>query len=185
MKNIKVCIVLCLFLNVLQLMAQDSIKVAPPLDKTTIGIGMGLDYGGVGVNFLTYPGKRLGLFMGGGYAIAAFGINAGIKYRFIANKPTSKMNPYILAIYGYNAAIAVLKATQYNKLFYGPSIGFGLDFRPNYQKRGYWTLAILVPFRGSEVDTYMDDLKTQHGVEFKNSLTPIMMSFGYRLIVGK
>jgi hypothetical protein len=61
-------------------------------------------------------------------------------------------------------------------------MGLGLDFRPNYRKREYWTVALIIPFRSSEVEDFMDDLKSNHNIEFKNSLTPVMFSFGYKFI---
>lgn len=184
MKNITICIMLCLFFLTIQVNAQDSISVVSQPDRTNIGIGAGGDFGGFGANLLIYPSKNLGFFVGGGYALAGLGVNAGAKFRFISNKPTSKVNPYIIAMYGYNAAIAVANATQFSKLFYGPSLGFGIDYRLNPYKRGYWSMAILIPFRSSEVDSYMDDLKMNHGIEFKNELLPITFSIGYRFILN-
>ncbi|HEY4786842.1 MAG TPA: hypothetical protein VIH57_12375 [Bacteroidales bacterium] len=146
----------------------------------TLGIGLGMDYGGVGGNILLYPQHNFGIFGGVGYAIAGVGFNAGAKIRFISENSTAKLQPYALAMYGYNAAIAVTDASQYNKLFYGPTLGFGLDFNPNSAKGGYFTLAILVPIRSNDVDKYIDDLKNNHGVEFKNDLLPIGISIGYR-----
>ncbi len=86
-------------------------------------------------------------------------------------------------MYGYNAAIAVSNATEYNKLFYGPTFGFGIDYRSSKESIGYWSFAILVPIRSSDVDNYIDDLKTNHGATFSSSLSPIGISLGYRFIL--
>jgi hypothetical protein len=164
--------------------AQESTPVTKEIDKTTLGMGVGLDFGGFGANFLIYPVRNFGLFAGAGYALAGFGSNAGAKIRLISDKPESKLSPYAIAMYGYNAAIAVSNAKEYNKLFYGPSIGIGLDYRSRPEKKGYWSIALLLPFRSSEVDTYMDDLKQNHGVTFSNGLFPVGVSFGYRFILN-
>jgi len=86
-------------------------------------------------------------------------------------------------MYGYNAAIKETNASQYNKLFYGPSFGIGMDYHSKRMKKGYWSFALLVPIRSSAVVEYMDDLENNHGIEFQNGLLPIAFSFGYRFIL--
>jgi outer membrane protein W len=105
----------------------------------------------------------------------------GVKYRFYKEEKT--LHPYITAMYGYNTAIFVSNATSYNKLFYGPSFGAGLDFRSAATKNGYLSLAVLIPVRGQDAFDYINDLKNHHHVEFKNELIPIGLSFGYRFIL--
>jgi hypothetical protein len=173
-----------LFFFITRSNAQDNFSASSNIDKTTVGIGMGLDFGGFGANLLIYPHKNIGLFAGGGYAIAGFGFNAGIKIRLVSDNPDKKVTPYALVMYGYNAAIAVSNAAQYNKLFYGPTAGIGIDYRSNPDSRGYWSFALLIPIRSSEVDSYIDDLKENRGVEFKNDLLPIGISIGYRIIIN-
>lgn len=153
-------------------------------DMSSFGIGFGLDYGGIGGNLLYYPQRNVGLFLGVGYAFAGFGYNLGMKLRLIGEKHSSPATAYLIGMYGYNAAIAVSNADQFNKLFYGPSIGFGLDYKSNPSKLSYWTFSLLFPIRGSEVDDYITDLKNNHGVEFKNDLLPIAISVGYRFILN-
>jgi hypothetical protein len=192
MKKGSAYLLLCLSLIAFQVNAQDNfyksvqqdtIPALAPVDKLTIGVGVGQDFGGVGAGLLFYPVKSVGLFAGAGYAIAGFGFNAGAKVRFISKKPSSKLTPYALAMYGYNAAIAVSGASEYNKLFYGPTFGAGLDFHFRPAKRGYWSLALLIPIRSSEVDDYMNDLEQNHGVQFTMGLFPVGFSFGYRFIL--
>jgi len=192
MKKGKAYLLLVLFLIAVQINAQDnfykaiqqdSISAQVRTDKLTLGIGLGQDYGGLGANLLFYPVKSVGLFAGGGYAIAGFGFNAGAKVRFISKKPSSKITPYALAMYGYNAAIAVTDAPEFNKLFYGPTFGAGLDFHFRPGKMGYWSIALLIPVRGSAVKNYMDDLEQNHGVQFTMGLFPLGISLGYRFIL--
>lgn len=180
MKMFKKVLFLSFFITTISLHAQDIAPTTKQIDKITLGIGLGQDYGGIGVNALYYPITQLGVFGGVGYAFAGVGYNVGGKFRFISKTRTTKVDPYILAMYGYNAAIAVKNATQYNKIFNGPTFGVGLDFQSKAINKGYWTLALLVPIRGSEVDQYMDDLEKNHGIEFKNKLLPIGFSIGYR-----
>jgi hypothetical protein len=181
MKKLKIVIILILFLSSFNLIAQDSIKAPKFIDHLSLGFGGGLDYGGFGVNMLVYPHQNIGIFGGVGYALAGAGYNVGAKFRLISKK--HRTDPYILAMYGYNTAIKVQDASDYNKLFYGPSFGMGIDYRTKRQRNGYWSFALLVPVRSPDVNQYIDDLKTYHNAEFKNELIPIAYSIGYRFIL--
>lgn len=166
----------------------DSIKygIIPepiPFDKASIGFGMGMDYGGFGANVTIFPQQNIGLFAGFGYAMIGLGYNVGVKYRYIPNS-TATILPYAIGMYGYNTAIKVENAIAYNKFFYGATVGVGLDFHSKSASKGYWSIAILVPIRGSEVNNYINDLKNSHGVEFKNNLSPIGFSIGYKIILN-
>jgi hypothetical protein len=150
--------------------------------NTTIGLGLGLDYGGIGANILYYPVDQIGFFGGVGYAFAGAGFNVGAKFRLNTKKESPKISPYLIGMYGYNAAIAVKNASKFNKLFYGPTFGFGVDFKPKDKGRnGYWSLALLVPIRSSDVDQHIDDLKNNERIEFENELFPVGFSIGYRI----
>jgi len=155
----------------------------PFTDNINIGFGFGFDYGGLGANLTVYPQKNIGLFVGGGYALAGFGYNAGIKLRLLPNNGTSKVRPFLEGMYGYNAAIVVTNNTQYNKLFYGPSVGAGLDIGRLEKNIGYLSLAILVPIRSPDANNYIDDLRNNYGVSFANNLLPIAFSIGYKVAI--
>ncbi len=187
MRNLKITALILLL--AFQLNAQDAsiqypFQTTRQLDQISIGIGGGLDYGGFGGNVTYYPAKSVGLFGGVGYALAGVGFNAGVKFRYVPDKPDSKVHPFGLVMYGYNAAIAVLNASQHNRLFYGPTLGGGIDFHLNPLKRGYWSFAIFVPIRSSEVDDYIEHLENDYGAEFQTGLFPITASIGYRFILN-
>ena len=182
MKKNKCLLLTGLFFIIIQLNAQDSTKHPVQIDKISIGMGGGIDFGGFGYNLLVYPNKNIGLFAGGGYAIAGLGYNVGIKVRCFINKTSSKVTPYMLAMYGYNAAIEVNLDDKYNKLFYGYSVGCGIDFRPNPKKNSYWSFSILIPFRKAELYTYMDYLEN-HSVTFIMKPPPFLISISTRAII--
>jgi hypothetical protein len=148
-------------------------------DVLSLGIGLGQDYGGIGGNLIMYPQQNIGIFTGVGYAIAGTGYNFGVKLRLINEK--SSVAPYLIAMYGYNAALAVLNKSDLNKIFYGPTVGIGLDIGLKPNKAGYWSLGIYYPIRGNEVDNYINFLKTNYLLEMKNSLWPISISIGYKI----
>jgi hypothetical protein len=159
-----------------------TLKLNPPAyDKVTIGLGMGFDYGGFGASLLVYPAQHIGIFGGVGYALAGVGYNGGIRLRM--TPANGKVNLCLIGMYGYNSAIYIQNQKSLNKIFYGATVGIGLDTRYRPEKSGYWSFALMVPFRGSEVNDYMNELKRNHGVEFKNELFPIGISVGYRFIL--
>ena len=157
----------------------DNIPDLQPIDVISFGLGIGFDYGGFGANMLLYPQKNIGVFAGVGYAMIGIGYNVGCKLR---RAKSEKANPYFIAMYGYNTAIGIKDGEQYNKFFYGTTIGVGLDFK--LHRKGYFTMALLLPLRGQEVQDYLNDLKNNHGVTFKNDLIPVGFSFGYRLMLN-
>lgn len=177
--NTKIYFFLALFAIMFQAKAQDQ---STEIDRVAFGIGLGFDYGGIGGNILVYPHKNVGLFFGGGYALAGFGYNTGVKLRFGTQSP-SKLHPYLIGMYGYNAAVAVANTALYDKLFYGSSFGLGID---HYSRRGdkYLSFALLVPVRGPEAENYINSLQ-KSGVHFSNSLVPIALSIGYHFVIAK
>lgn len=153
----------------------------PSIDRLSIGFGAGLDYGGlIGINFLAYPQENIGLFGGAGFALTSIGYNAGLKLRASLK---STVHPYATGMYGYNAVINVTNASRLNKMFYGPTIGGGIDLKSKKRDNLYWTFAVLFPIRSAEVDDYIHDLKTHYRIEFKNELLPFALSFGFRYAI--
>lgn len=151
-------------------------------DIFTLGIGFGQDYGGIGANITVYPQANIGLFAGLGYALAGFGYNAGLKLRLLPDHGHSKVRPFIVGMYGYNAAIAVTNYQSDNKIFYGPTIGAGLDIGSTTPGRGYLSLAILVPLRSPDAQNYIDQLRAS-GVTI-NDLIPVTFSIGYKFVLN-
>jgi hypothetical protein len=149
-------------------------------NRTFIGIGMGLDFGGIGMNVMHNLTNSFGGYIGVGYAFAGVGVNGGVTLRLVPKKPESRAVPFFTGMYGYNAAIAVQNADDLSRMFYGPSVGFGIELRARSPKVSCWTFTLLVPFRSSEVQDYIDELQSNYLVEFQNELSPVMISIGYR-----
>ena len=164
--------------------AQEKVTGERKPDIINFGPGFGFDYGGIGANIMAYPQKNIGIFFGGGYAFAGFGYNAGVKLRLSPEK-SGVVNPFLMAMYGYNAAVAVSDYSQYNKLFYGPTIGFGIDIRSKKpSSKGFLSISLMVPIRNADAQNYIDLLKSQYGYVFVNDLIPIGFSIGYKFILN-
>ncbi len=152
-------------------------------DVVAIGLGLGLDdYGGIGVNATVYPQKNIGFFGGVGYAFVGAGYNFGTKLRIIPKERFMKISPFVVGMYGYNSFIKVSNKSEYDKFFYGFSAGAGADIRFPMNK-GYLSLGVIIPFRDSEMEEYMDYLEATKGVRFESEPLPFTISVGYRFVI--
>jgi hypothetical protein len=155
------------------------------IDRISLGLGMGLDYGGIGGNaFFDY--KRYFGFLGGvGYDFTGFGYNVGCKYKFIIEETMSQGYPYLLLLYGINTVIDVTSMPNLSKRINGLTIGLGFDYKFKAKNRGYWSFGILAPIRDSRYTNYIKKLKNDYGAVSTNDLWPISFSFGYRYILNR
>lgn len=162
-------LLICFNLN---LKAQETTGDTWRPESFSMGPGAGLDYGGLGVQMIAYPQKNIGLFFGGGYAFSGFGYNTGIKIR--GKKEGSAVDPFFMAMYGYNAVVYGVGDKSLNQIFYGPSLGLGIDLHKRRNSLGYWSFALIVPFRSSEAVSWAHN----NGAAY----TPVTFSVGYKFM---
>jgi hypothetical protein len=180
----KAIIIVLLCCAVSFLIAQPTITPTPysPYEKVSVGLGVGIDLGGVGTNLIIYPQHPIGLFAGVGYTFVGVGANAGMKIRMTSADAWPKVIPYGLAMYGYNSVIIVRNNSRLNEQFSGVTIGVGLDIRPAPARRSFISLALLVPFRNNyEIDSYID----QNNINLDRNFLPIAFSFAFRTDLRK
>ncbi len=92
----------------LALDASAQVQEAQPVEKTpkmNIGLGLGLDYGGIGGRFTVLTSQRFGLFAGLGYNLHG----AELQWRggVVRLAPDKRVCPTLHAMYGYNAVIVI------------------------------------------------------------------------------
>ena len=151
-----------------------------PMDKLSLGIGVGLDYGGLGCNLTFYPQKNIGVFAGIGYGLIQLGYNVGLKTRLTFNKNKPQASVYALGMYGYNTVFKIKGATSLNRMYYGPSVGIGVETAVKPNKVGFWSFGILIPIRSQEALDYYDQLKRKSSIQFDNDLLPFALSVGFK-----
>jgi hypothetical protein len=151
-----------------------------PMDKFALGLGAGLDYGGLGANFTVYPQKNIGIFAGIGYGAIQLGYNFGLKARLTFNQHRPLCSLYILGMYGYNTVFKINGLSSLNKMFYGPSVGLGFETPVKPNKTGFWSFGLLLPIRSTEAMDYYDQLKQNPNISMKNELLPFALSIGYK-----
>jgi hypothetical protein len=151
---------------------------AKEIDFTRVymGLGVGIDFGGIGLNAMSMVTRRVGLFGAVGYNLNNIGLNGGA--RLYTKDQSARWRPYFSAMYGYNAVYIVKHAGDFNRTFYGTTIGIGLDLRDS--RSNFWTLALQVPIRSDEVMKYKTYLRNSN-IEITRDILPVAISLGYRI----
>lgn len=147
--------------------------------STTLAVGLGLDYGGLGTRFTYNPSQYLGVYASAGFALSGFGFDAGVIGRF---NPGNKYVFTLNALYGYNGSIYVQNDPANSKVYTGPSIGPGLIIRSD-KNSNYWHVELLVPFRSSDFDNDYNALKSR--MEFSSVPRSVVLSIGYNFAIGQ
>jgi hypothetical protein len=104
-------------------------------------------------------------------------LNGGIGVRL---SPATRVCPVLLGMYGYNGVIVVKGGyEEFAKTYYGPTIGFGLEFHGRNNPDSFFNLELLLPFRSKEFYDKMDELENNSAIEFKNKVLPVAFSIAY------
>ena len=137
-------------------------EIATPL---SVGLGLGLDYGVIGIRFSALTNRRIGLFgaLGAEY-------NVGIDIKF---QPRKLSSGFVTAMYGYHGALTSYGTTV---RYHGFSAGLGVRVRAARSARNYFTLCVIVPFRS-------DEFKRLANPSELNAL-PVLLSLGFNFGVA-
>lgn len=143
----------------------------------TLGVGAGLDYGGVGFRFAFCPEKSLDLFLAGGYNFTGVGVNGGMMVNVL---PNNRVTPTLSLMYGYNAALKVTSGSSdlINKTYYGPSLGVGCKIYGKGKGKSIFNLGIIIPFRSSEYDQDLSAIKSNPQIKLDSEPWRVLLSIG-------
>jgi hypothetical protein len=145
-----------------------------------LGLGMGLDYGGMFGGKIEYlPIKNFGLFGGLGYNLLSVGWNAGATFKIMPDKKVS-FNP--MFFYGYNGVSKVEGAPEYEMISYGVTVGANLDILVG-SKGNKLSIGLFVPIRSSKFMDNYDAMKNDPRIEIKSDLMPIAFGVGYNFVL--
>ncbi len=145
--------------------------------KFFLGIGAGLDYGGIGLRASYAATKNISAFGGAGYNLLEPAYNIGAMYKFMPHK---KISPTVLAMYGYNAVIKITDRRDLSKTYYGFTVGAGCHIKDKSLKRN-WALEILLPFRNSAFTKDYNYWESR----LKNKMLPVTITIGYNFVLQK
>ena len=158
-----------------QTYVRENADVDESFSKANLGIGIGLDYGGIGGRLSITPSRNFGLFGGVGYAIAGVGYNVGLNGLFNYKK---RAQGYLTGMYGYNAALLVTGTVEFKKLYYGITFGGGLLLHSR-NGQNYWNFGLLIPIRDPEFQNQITSFQNQ-GIDMSD-VPPIGISVGYHI----
>jgi hypothetical protein len=145
-----------------------------------LGLGFGIDYGGIFGLKLSYIFlKNVGVFGSVGTQVSGLGWQAGVLGYFIPKFIEKKARPYAKIMYGVNAAIKIQNASEYDKVFTGPTIGIGTEIRFGRQSNNGLNIEVNYPFRSEEYLSDMDDIYYDPNIEIQSEPLPITISIGY------
>ncbi len=145
--------------------------------RTYMGLGLGLDYGGVGVKVELLPVDHLGIFAGVGYNLSSAGWNVGAAFKIT---PTKRVCPNIVAFYGYNGVFVGgdSYAEKYNSTSYGFTVGGNLDIKVN-SKGHKLTFGLFAPIRSKSFMDKYNAAKNDPYLDITSELLPVAFSFGF------
>ena len=156
-----------------------------PYTNAYFGIGLGLEYGGIGIQGEYLPSKYVGIFAGAGYNFLDPAFNLGVSAKLL---PDNRFCPTLSIMYGYNA---VLKMKNFmggvmtdSKSYYGTTIGAGAELKSRKNNKGKLSFGIRVPARSEEFKDKYKKLKDA-GYEFKPDILPVTFSIGYHWAIGE
>ncbi len=161
-----------LFLSILFQFGNLSVEAQTPKQKKLdcyVGLGAGLDYGGVGTKTEFLPAKFLGVFLGIGYNLVGLAANAGLSFKIM---PKRDITPVVLAMYGYNGAIrskimTINGPSVFRKTYKGLTFGVGSEFDIGKSLKNKISVIILGPIRDRE---YYEDMQ---------NYVPLTLSVGF------
>ncbi len=144
------------------------------------GLGLGLDYGGLGSQLTVTFLQQYKFFIALGYNLSEDpGFNIGIKANFFNIQ--KRVNPYIGFMYGYNTVIQVtvynyygISSQGYTDVYDGPSFQGGIEFR-TYDRRNYFDISLIYPIRAEETNNYV----------YTQRPWPVLFSIGMHIGIGR
>lgn len=162
------------------LKSQKKTKMKPDRRWGDGGAGLGLDYGGlIGVKASFYPIKYMAVFGAVGWEIIGIGWNVGILGRVIPADGKHGTRPYLKVMYGVNGATQVKGKNGYDEMFYGLTVGAGLELRFGKIKKNGINIDLNVPFRSPEFFDMVSRIKNDPQIDLKNDPWPVTISVGY------
>lgn len=148
--------------------------------KIDLGVGLGLDYGGLlGIQLGYSPVKHLLLFASGGYHLIEFGWEVGAKGIILQNTSKNIFRPYLKLMYGNNAVIYVEDNDKYHDTYRGLTPGLGVQLRFGAQKKNGLDIDLNFPIHTNRFKDDYDMMKNDPSVEITQDLLPVAISVGF------
>lgn len=145
-----------------------------------LGIGTGLDYGGlVGIKAAyIMPFRQVSVFGAAGVQLFGLGWNVGTTFRILSMKKNRTFRPNIKIMYGINRSTYVDGAKEYNEMFTGLTPGIGAEFRFGKEKSSGFDIDLNFPLGSADFEDQMNRIENDPRVE-SIIVIPVAFSIGY------
>ena len=143
-----------------------------------VGLGLGMDFGGIGGKLELMLLDYVGFFGGVGYNFNGVGINTGILFKAL---PKKKVTPYFFGMYGYTGVVVIQNASEYNLTDYGVSLGGGIEIKT--RNLNAWQIGLILPFRSQMFENHYQELKDNPDISLPGELSPIGFSIGFKIMM--
>ena len=152
----------------------------PKYRKVYLGPGLGINYGGIGIQLNYMPVKALRFSAGYGTNLLDMAYSFGINYRILADK---RICPTASYYYGFNGYIKQDEKPEFNKTYYGSSLGAGVEVW-NKRRTNFLHFQLLIPIQSLAFENDVEELnKASKDLNYKSS--PILLSIGYHFGINK
>jgi hypothetical protein len=190
MKNIKAISIILFYISLVfifenKISAQDTIQKITvikkmELHKHDLGLGLGLDYGGIiGAKCAFIPVPFLSVFGGVGIQLGGIGWNTGITWHILPVMLNHTFRPNIKIMYGINSSFYIEGKSEYNRQFTGFTPGCGLEMRFGRNKKHGMDVDLNFPLRTPGFWSHYNTVKNDPNVEKLNEPLPVAISIGY------
>jgi len=134
-----------------------------------IGVGYGVDYGGLlGIKASFIASPRLSVFVGGGSADKTMhhpGWNAGVAAHLLPRDSKYRIRPNFKVMYGINGVTLCEEVPLYDKRFTGLTPGFGVELRMGDRGTSGIDVGLNFPMRSSDFKNQIILIKNDDKVE--------------------
>lgn len=151
------------------------------LEKISVGAGIGLEYGVIGMRgkyyFNDYLGSSLGL---GTVFVGRLIWNVGLDFR-VPKLATKRFAPYANVMYGANASLIIedQNSKNINKLYRGISTSLGIKINVIPKLNSYITIGINYRFLNGNIAKFVEDYNQEFGTNVDRNYSSVFPVFGY------
>lgn len=181
----KICLAITLTLILANIVYGVEPTVRPSNQKygnhsVDLGIGFGLDYGGlIGVK-LAYilPFPHISIFGSAGAQLLGFGWNVGTTFHILPQSDKFVFRPNLKIMYGINRSTKVIGASEYDKMFTGITPGIGLEFMFGRKKANGFDFDLNFPIGSTEFNDQIEKMENDPRIS-SVTMIPFAISLGY------
>jgi hypothetical protein len=145
-----------------------------------LGVGLGLDYGGLIGAKLSYilPFPHISVFGAVGAQPLGLGWSVGTTFHILPQNSKYVFRPNLKIMYGINRTTIVVGASKYDEMFAGWTPGIGLEFMFGKRKANGFDIDLNFPIGSSEFNDQLKKIEDDPRVG-AITILPVAFSIGY------